>query len=226
MAYEGFQLLTYDYEDIRDAERILPRATVSAVIVVILVYVVVTLGSASLVGAAKLVERSEVALAAAGQAALGTTGLILVSVAAAFSTASAVNATLFATARLARRVAEDGELPGFFSRTNSRNLPDRAILLLAAAAIVLAMVGDLGHLVEAASLAFLVTFATVNALSARHAGSLGVATVGWAGAAGSALAAIALVVRLATTSPWVLAVLATVVLVAIFGRPLLLGRRS
>ena len=40
MAYEGFQLLTYDYEDIDDAGRTLPRAVLSAIVVVIGVYVV------------------------------------------------------------------------------------------------------------------------------------------------------------------------------------------
>ena len=39
MAYEGFQLLTYDYEDILNPKKTLPRAVVSAVVVVILVYV-------------------------------------------------------------------------------------------------------------------------------------------------------------------------------------------
>lgn len=35
MAYEGFQLLTYDYDDIRDAPRLLPLASISAVLTVI-----------------------------------------------------------------------------------------------------------------------------------------------------------------------------------------------
>jgi amino acid transporter len=216
MAYEGFQLLTYDYEDIRDADTTLPRAAISAVVAVILVYVVVTIGSASLVGAAKLVEQREIALAAAGRQALGTAGAVLVSIAAAFSTASAVNATLFATARLARRVAADGELPGFLATTNSRDIPARAVVVLAASAIILATFGDLGHLVEAASLAFLVTFATVNILSVIHGDSAALVAWGWLGAIGSALAASALMIRLAVRSPGVLlAVVLAAVMVAI-----------
>lgn len=222
MAYEGFQLLTYDYEDIRDADRVLPRAAVSAVVVVIGVYVVVSLGAASLVGAAKLVEKSEVALAAAGQAALGTTGLVLVSVAAAFSTASAINATLFATSRLTRIVAADGELPRFLSATNRNGLPGRSILFLAGAAVVLAVVGDLGHLVEAASLAFLVTFATVNVLAARGVDRTVNRVVGVVGAIGSLLAAATLAVRLADKAPGVLIGVGAVVLLSAVGRPLIL----
>jgi amino acid transporter len=83
----------------------------SAVVAVIGVYVVVALGATSLVGAGTIVEQKEVALAAAGKEALGSVGLVLVSVGALFAAASAINATLFATARLARRVADDGDLP-------------------------------------------------------------------------------------------------------------------
>ncbi len=42
MAYEGFQLVTYDYEDIAAPQRTLPRAVLSAIVVVVIVYVVVT----------------------------------------------------------------------------------------------------------------------------------------------------------------------------------------
>jgi len=76
-----------------------------------IVYVVVVLGTTMLVGADEIVRHHEVALSIAGQKALGTAGLILVTVGASFSTGSAINSTLFATARLAQEVAEDGELP-------------------------------------------------------------------------------------------------------------------
>jgi len=45
MAYEGFQLLSYDYDDIKNPSKTLPRATLSAVIAVIFIYVLVALGS-------------------------------------------------------------------------------------------------------------------------------------------------------------------------------------
>lgn len=111
MAYEGFQLLTYDYDDIDDADRVLPRAVPPAVLTVTVTYVAVAVGAASLVGPGVLVEEKEIALAAAGEAALGTTGLVIVTVGAVFATGSAINATLFATARLARDVARAGDYP-------------------------------------------------------------------------------------------------------------------
>ncbi|HSO21250.1 MAG TPA: APC family permease, partial [Desulfosarcina sp.] len=161
MAYEGFQLLTYDYEDIRDPRRTLPRALLSSIVVVMGVYILVALGTVMLIGADRVVAHQEVALAIAGRQALGIVGLVVVTVGAAFSTGSAINSTLFATARLTYKVAEDGELPAVLDHKNRNGIPDRAVIGLGGFAAVLAAVGSLGILVEAASLAFLFTFAVV-----------------------------------------------------------------
>jgi amino acid transporter len=222
MAYEGFQLLTYDYDDIRRPQRTLPRAMVTAVISVIVVYVVVTLGAAMLVGAGTLVEEKEVAIAVAGRKALGAWGLGLATLAAVFSTGSAINATLFATARLARDVARDGEMPAALARENRAGIPDRAVLLIGGLGALLAAVGSLSSLVEAASLAFLLTFATVNVLALRTR-----SRARWlpaVGAVGAGAAGLLLCRRLLTRDPVALGALVVVFLVATVGRPLLLRR--
>lgn len=224
MAYEGFQLLTYDYDDIRDPGRTLPRAVLSAIVVVIAVYVVVALGSAMLVGADGIVGSREVALSVAGRAALGAPGVVAVTVAAAFSTGSAINATLFATARLARDVSAAGELPASLGHENRRGVPDRAVLVLGTLAILFAVVGQLGSLVETASLAFLCTFAVVAGLAFTE--RAGVRWLHALGAVGAVAAAGTLTVRLAESEPAALALFAGVILVAGVGRPwiLRLGR--
>ena len=165
MAYEGFQLLSYDYEDIKNPVKTLPRATISAVIAVIFIYILVSLGSTMLVGAETLIQQKEVALSIAGQQALGFTGLVLVTIAAAFSTGSAINATLFSTARLMETVAKKKDLPQIFVKENQANIPYYAIIIMAGLATVLATIGSLSSLVDAASLIFLITFAVVNYIS-------------------------------------------------------------
>ncbi len=222
MAYEGFQLLSYDYDDIRTPKRVLPRAILASIVTVIAVYVAVGIGSACLVGAGVLVEKEEIALAVAGERAFGTVGLVCVSVAATFSTASAINATLFATARLTRDVAKDDELPRFLGHENSKGVPDRAVILLGVFGAALAAVGNLGDLVEAASLSFLFTFTAVNVIAATR-GDRGV-IVSWIGAAGTGVATIALAIRLALQAPAALGLLAAFALFAIVGRPLILRR--
>lgn len=220
MAYEGFQLLTYDYEDIDAPQKTLPRATLSAIVVVIAVYVAVALGTSMLIGAGQVVQHEEVALAIAGRQALGTFGLVVVTIAAAFSTGSAINSTLFATARLTHEVAKDGELPATLDHQNEAGVPDRAVIALGTVAAVLAAVGTLSTLVEAASLAFLFTFADVCGLAFRA--RAGTRFITGLGAGAGAAAAVALVIRLARTDPFALVFLGLLVLIAVFGRPVLL----
>ena len=156
----------------------------------------------------------------AGRQALGTVGLGVVTAAAAFSTGSAINSTLFATARLARTVAEDGELPASFDHQNEAGIPDRAVIALGTLAAVLAVAGTLTSLVEAASLAFLFTFTVVSRLAFRERAGMRIVT-GFGALAGAA-ACVALIVRLTRTDPIALALLGLMVLIAMFGRPILL----
>jgi amino acid transporter len=220
MAYEGFQLLTYDYDDIASPDRTLPRAVLSAIVVVAIVYVVVALGTAMLIGADQVVEHEEVALAIAGSRLLGTTGLVLVTIAAAFSTGSAINATLFATARLAHETARAGELPAALDHQNAGGVPDRAVIGLGVLAAGLAVIGTLGTLVAAASLAFLFTFTVVCGLAFRQ--RAGTRLVSGFGALAGGAATAALIVRMAETDPLSLLSLSALVVLAVGGRPLLL----
>lgn len=220
MAYEGFQLLTYDYEDIENPRRTLPIAVMSAIAVVIGVYILVALGTTMIVGANQVVEHKEVALAIAGQKLFGNVGLVVVTIAAAFSTGSAINATLFATARLAHSVAQGNELPQALDHRNSRGIPDRAVIVLGLAAALLAAIGKLNSLVEAASLAFLFTFCAVCGVAFWQ--RAGWRLINGAGAVAAALAGGVLILRLVRSDPMALGFVAFMVALAVFGRPLIL----
>lgn len=220
MAYEGFQLLSYDYDDIENPDKNLFRGLMLAVPAVIGIYIAVALGATTLVGAGTMIEQKDIALAVAGQTAAGAVGLWLITLAAAFSTGSAINSTLFATARLAREVAEDGELPQAVEHTNSSGIPDRAVIGLGAVAAILASTGSLSALVEAASLAFLFTFMIVNGLAVQQLDKN--RWVPALGAVGAGSAAVTLALRLAHETPVALAFLAVLVAFAIFGRPIIL----
>lgn len=162
MAYEGFQLLSYDYDDLKKPHKTLPKATIWAVIAVIIIYVLVTFGTTMIVGAETIIEKKEVALSIAGKKAMGMVGLVIVTIAAAFSTGSAINATLFSTARLMESVAKKKDLPNLFVKENKENIPYYALLTISSLSAILAIIGSLGSLVDAASIIFLFTFGTVN----------------------------------------------------------------
>lgn len=183
MAYEGFQLLAYDYDEMKSREWLMPRVMPAAIVATMLVYIGVALGTPMLIGAQTIVDEREIALATAGRAALGTAGFVAVTVAAAFSTASAINATLFATARLARSVADEGELPAVFGRTDREGVPWAGLLLISALALLLPLVGGLGELVKWASIVFLIVFGTVNAIALHnHVAHRSIAWLGCIGA--------------------------------------------
>ncbi len=68
------------------------------------------------------------------------TGLIIVTIAAAFSTGSAINATLFSTGRLMENVAKKHDLPHlFFVKENTANIPFYAIITIAGLSALLAV---------------------------------------------------------------------------------------
>ena len=168
MAYEGFELIAYDYDEMADRKALMGKIMPLAISSAALIYVLVCLAVPMLTGTRAVIADGEVALSQAGEAALGMPGLIAVTVAAALSTGSAINATLFSSARLAGQVARDGALPGALGKRNSQGAPQGAVLALAAPALALAVLGGLDALVQGASLVFLLVFGTLNALALRE----------------------------------------------------------
>lgn len=167
VAYEGFELLPYDYDDLENPRRTLPRALYISVALVACVYVAVTLASQMLVPDRLLVAQKEVAFAIVGKEALGTSGLWAATVAAAFSTGSAINATLFSTGRLIRDVSAAAELPAALGRER-KGLPAAAIVSIALLAAGFSLLPGIVEVVAFGSLTFLLVFALVNLLHARH----------------------------------------------------------
>ena len=168
VAYEGFELLAYDYGDIEDPERTLPRAMYLSVIVVAAVYIVVTLGAQMLVSDALIVSQKEVAFATVGREALGSAGRWIATLGALLATCSAINATLFSSARQMRDLADAGELPVRLDR-EVKGLPVAALALLTILGSAFAMLPGILELLAFGSAAFLVVFALVNHLAARTA---------------------------------------------------------
>ena len=222
VSYEGFQLLTYEYDEVENAERTFIPVLVSAAIVVVAIYIAVTLGATMLAGALTMVEQKQVALSVAAERAVGTPGLVAMTIAAGFATAAAINSTLFSTGKLAARVARDGELPEWFDHQNRFGVPDRPIVLIGLIATLLSIMGSLSSLVEAASLVFLATFLTVNVIAYREIAShrwlpLIAIVIG-------AIVGIVLLCRLVVTAPIPLAILVTLCGGVFALRPMLLDR--
>ncbi|HLL21665.1 MAG TPA: APC family permease, partial [Kofleriaceae bacterium] len=151
IAFEGFEMLAYDVRELRRPRNVLRAKLPLAVLAVAIIYALVSVGAASLVGAGALVGHEENALAVAGEAAAGRIGLYVVSLAACASAISAINATLFSVSRLARTSAEHTLLPDWCRRCNRHDAPLWAIVAISVGAFVVASVTDLTTLLAIAS---------------------------------------------------------------------------
>ncbi|HVA07332.1 MAG TPA: APC family permease [Acidimicrobiales bacterium] len=168
VAYEGFELISNAAEDVRNPRRTLPRALYLSVGIVIVLYVlvaIVTLGSLTI---GQVRGASSYVLAEAARPGLGRVGFVLVAVAALLSTTSAINATLYGTARLSWTIARSGELPEAFDK-KVWDRPIEGLLVTTGLTLVVANAFDLSSIALTGSAAFLVIFAAVNAAAARLA---------------------------------------------------------
>ncbi|NYI40253.1 APC family permease [Demequina lutea] len=111
LAYEGFELIANTADDIRDPKHNLPRAYFIAVGFVMVLYVLVSAVTVGALDVQSIVNAKDFALAEAAKPFLGQAGFTLIAIAAMLSTASAINATLYGSARLSYAIAKDGELP-------------------------------------------------------------------------------------------------------------------
>jgi amino acid transporter len=195
VAYEGFELLSYDHDDIDDPDRTLPRALYLSVVVVIATYVVVTLGSQMLVPDRLIVAQREVAFAAVGQQALGTAGRWIATAAAVLATSSAINATLFSTARLVSDLSDADELPARLGHTVD-SVPVTAMGALAVLGGAFAMLPGITALLTFGSLTFLGVFGLINHLHARTATRWTEQVLGHIGSAACAAAVAVTVIQL------------------------------
>jgi hypothetical protein len=168
VAYEGFELISNAAEDVRNPRRTLPRALYLSVGFTIALYVMVAVVTVGTLTIAQVRGASSYVLAEAARPSLGQFGFVLVAVAALLSTTSAINATLYGTARLSWTVARSGELPETFDK-KVWDRPIEGLLVTTGLTLVVANAFDLSSIALTGSAAFLIIFAAVNAAAARLA---------------------------------------------------------
>jgi amino acid transporter len=162
IGYEGFGLITNAAADMRNPRTMLPRALYTSVILVIIIYLAVSLTVTGNLSDYEIERAKDYALAEAAKPFLGEFGFRLIAIAALFSTASAINATLFGSANVCYMIARDGELPVGLSRTDWKQATG-GLLLTAALVVAVMLAFDLAGIAMMGSAAFLLIYAAVNA---------------------------------------------------------------
>jgi len=161
VTYQGFGVITNASGSMARPARELPRAMFLALGIVTLVYLAVSILVVLLVPVDQIVTDSGHALADAGQAILGQPGFIIIAAAALLATASAVNATLFASANVADDVSDNAEISRALTRTVWRN-GTVATLVSGGVVAVLVVAFPLSIVGQMASLGFLVVYGAVS----------------------------------------------------------------
>ena len=202
-AYEGFRVITNAAEDMPEPEKTLPRAIMTAVGIVMVLYVAVALAVFGNLPADRVIAAKDYALAEAAKPVFGEAGFRIVAVAALFSTASAINASLYAITNVTYQLAKEGELPAAFGRPIGHSREGLVISSLLIVALVVFF--DLSEIAAIGSVSILIVHFTVHVGHLRLLGETGASRPMILLAAFSNLAAIVLAATyLAGSSPYVL----------------------
>lgn len=162
IGYEGFGLITNAAGNMVQPEKNLPKALYLSVLIVIAIYIAVSMTVSGNLSPTEINQAGDYALAQAAKPFAGMFGFKLIAIAALFSTASAINATLFGAANVSYMIARDGELPQDFDRRVWKNATG-GLLITTFLSIVFILFFNLSGIAMMGSGAFLLIYAAVNA---------------------------------------------------------------
>jgi amino acid transporter len=178
VAYEGFELIPNAVNEMENPARDLGRGMLISIIVTIVIYILVSLVAVGNLSPDEISRYKEYALAVAAKPFLGKSGFILIGLGALLSTASAINATLFGTARLGMVMAQDSELPTAFShKERTKDIPYVSLLFITALTLLFVNFTDLTIISSFASSTFLLIFTAINLSAIRLRNRVGINVV-------------------------------------------------
>jgi amino acid transporter len=167
VAYEGFELIANAAPDIQSPEKNIPRAYYITVIFVILLYLAISTVVVGSLPYSEIAKAEDYVLAEAAKPLLGQVGFTIITIAALISTFSAINASLLGGSRVSTEIADDGELPHYF--TGQFFGHPIGLAITAFVTLVMANTLALNSISTAGSVGFLLVFATVNSVAYRRA---------------------------------------------------------
>jgi basic amino acid/polyamine antiporter, APA family len=150
-AYSGFTYLNNLAGEVREPQRNLPRALLLGMLGVIAIYALVNVAYLAALGHEGLAA-SHTPAADVMQKVFGTNGAKLIAIGIAISTLGFCNITLVAGARVLQVMGDDGLFFSSVGRLHPKHrTPNLALLLLSGWAIVLAISGSYGQLLDYAT---------------------------------------------------------------------------
>jgi len=175
VAYEGFELIPNATNEMRDVQHHLGPAIVISIIVTTFIYILVSVVAVGNLLPVEINRYKEYALAVAAKPFLGHAGFLLIGLGALLSTASAINATLFSTARLGFVMSQEKAVPKLFShKERTKDIPFVSLVAITAVSILFVNTMDLTVISSFASSTFLLVFASINLAAFRLRRRIGI----------------------------------------------------
>ncbi|WP_435119267.1 APC family permease [Halolamina sp. C58] len=168
VSFQGWQLLMYDQDRIADPQSTLPKAVYLSILVTVIVDGMVAVLVTSLAPSQVITAHPELAVAEAVRPFLGNLGFTLISLAALFSTGSAINGTLFSSAHFGKGMLANDLLPDRLGDADADGVPERELVVIGVLAAGFAGYGSLQGITSFGSLAFMLVFGAVCAIAFRQ----------------------------------------------------------
>jgi len=166
-AFIGFEDMVKLSEEARDPEKNIPRALILAISASIILYILVALCAASVLGWERL-SVSAAPFSDIAHAALGPNASLVISVMALFATTNTVLLMLLAASRIIFGMAESSSLPQILSSVHPRTgTPWVALILVMALCMAFVSLQDISFVANVNNFTVFLTFIVINAALIR-----------------------------------------------------------
>jgi amino acid transporter len=152
-AYEGFRVITNTADDMPDPSKTLPNAMMASIILVMILYVAVAFAVFGNLSTEEVIAAKDFALADAALPIFGHAGFVVVAIVALLSTASSINANLYAVTNVTYQLAKDGELPSVFGKPIAHSR--EGLVISGCLIIILSLLFDLSDIAAIGSISIL-----------------------------------------------------------------------
>jgi amino acid transporter len=159
-AFEGFRVITNTAEDMADPGKLMLKSMTVAILFVMALYVAVTFAVFGNLPLPEIIKAQDYALAEAARPAFGQTGFTIMAIAALISTASSINANLYAVTNVTYQMARNGELPKVYQRNVWHS--SEGLIVSTAILIVFVIFFDLTQIAAIGSISILFIHALVH----------------------------------------------------------------
>lgn len=149
-AYSGFNVIANTAEDMDNPKETMMKAMIYSILIVMALYIAVTFAVFGNLTLNEIIEAKDYALAQAAFPVFGKIGFTIMAVAALISTASAINANLYATTNITYQMAKNGDLPKVYEKNVWHSTEGLVVSAIIIAIMILFF--DLGQIASMGSL--------------------------------------------------------------------------